>query len=331
MRKLIPVVLIAASGSLLAAQPSQYKFALTVKVGDAEPVSINASLPPGTTHRLQATQALKFDIEVPAPQGPVQATIVKLIDEASGTPFVLATTWIGGPVTLERVSMYTVCGDRVIHLGPAASQPAGCEVLLPMATPDPVFGQCGDCAGPYEGMPASIAARARIAPADEPGEPMVVTGRVLGADGKPRRDIIVYAYHTDAHGIYPEPKTPRSTQSNHHGRLRGWALTDARGRYTFETIRPASYPGTDQPAHIHMHVIERGCGTYFIDELLFTDDPFLTPRMRQELSHGFGGSGITTPERAGAGRTWQVVRDIELGRNIPDYPGCPERALAGTR
>jgi protocatechuate 3,4-dioxygenase beta subunit len=185
---------------------------------------------------------------------------------------------------------------------------------------DAVVGRCADCAGPYEGLPQEISARARIAPASEPGEPLSLTGRVTGADGKPRSGVIVYAYHTNAQGIYPEPKPPRSIASNHHGQLRGWTRTDARGRYTFDTIRPGGYPNGGEPQHIHMHVIEPGCATYFIDEVVFTDDPRLTPEMRQRVAHGLGGSAVITPRRAG--KTWQVVRDIHLGENIPGYPGC---------
>jgi protocatechuate 3,4-dioxygenase beta subunit len=101
--------------------------------------------------------------------------------------------------------------------------------------------------------------------------------------------------------------------------LRGWALTDGNGRYVFETIRPGAYPDRNIPQHIHVHVIERGCATYYIDEILFTDDPLLKPAKMHEEKRG--GSGITTPKRDGSG-TWLVTRDIRLGLNIPDYPGC---------
>jgi len=194
-----------------------------------------------------------------------------------------------------------------------------------MADPDPaVGGPCGDCKGPYEGMPAKFSAVSRIAPIGEPGAPLVVTGRVLGPDGQPRRGIIIYAYHTNAKGIYPLPEPPRSTYSNHHGRLRGWAMSDARGRYTFNTIRPANYPNTTVAQHVHMHVIERGCATYSIDELLFTDDPMfqrMAPEAVSREGPGRGGKGITTPWRDASG-TWHVERDIHLGENIPGYPGC---------
>ena len=69
-----------------------------------------------------------------------------------------------------------------------------------------------------------------------------------------------------------------------------------------------------------MHVIERGCATYYIDDVMFTDDPLRTPVERQTLTTGRGGDGIVTPTRVD-GR-WIATRDITLGLNIPGHPGC---------
>jgi protocatechuate 3,4-dioxygenase beta subunit len=195
-------------------------------------------------------------------------------------------------------------------------------LTLPAAAAEPVVGlPCEGCDAVYEGMPKELPIRGRIAPRGEPGEPMVLTGRVLGPDGRPRADVVVYAYQTDAQGVYPAPAKSLSRWADRHGRLRGWVRSSADGTYTFDTIRPASYPGQKVPQHIHVHVIERGCATYYIDEVIFTDDPFLTAEERQEQP-GRGGSGVTTPRRDTASDAWQVVRDIYLGKGIPGYPGC---------
>lgn len=195
-------------------------------------------------------------------------------------------------------------------------------VTYPAIAHEPVVGlPCENCEAVFVGLPASIPSRARIAPVGEPGEPMVITGRVVGEDGKPRADVIVYGYHTDARGIYRAPTVSLGLWPDRQGVLRGWARTDAQGQYSFETIRPASYPNRTIPAHVHMHVIEPGCATYYIDEILFTDDPLLTAAKRSG-KEGRGGSGITTPTRTGGGNTWRVVRDISLGRAVPGYPHC---------
>ena len=185
---------------------------------------------------------------------------------------------------------------------------------------EPVVGlPCEGCEAVFEGMPQSISARSRIALQGEPGQPMTVTGRVYGNDGKPRVGVVIYAYQTNARGIYPAPARASGQASDRHGSLRGWTRTGADGRYTFDTIRPASYPTRDVPAHIHMHVIEPRCATYYIDDILFTDDPLLTPGERRRQT-GRAGNGIATPTRSN-GR-WQVTRDIQLGKNIPGYPKC---------
>jgi protocatechuate 3,4-dioxygenase beta subunit len=194
-------------------------------------------------------------------------------------------------------------------------------LAIPAAAVEPVVGlPCAGCEAVFEGMPKELTSRTRITPRAEPGEKMELTGRVLGPDGKPRANVIVYIYQTDAAGIYRPPEKSLSRWADRHGRLRGWAASDADGTYAFETIRPASYPGQKVPQHIHMHVIELGCATYYIDEVLFTDDPLLIQR---DGHPDRGGSGITTPRRYSLPGAWHVVRDIHLGKNIPGYPGCP--------
>lgn len=333
MRRFILFALFAGLSAPLLAQTPQFKFTITVQEGDTTPVAINVAVPPGTSHKMQATKNLRLEIEAPATTDRSALSVVRLIDESSSQPVELFTARRAAPVTVEHTLHYTVCSGRVIFQGSSPPRPASCASLPPMAAVDPIIDpDCGDCTGPYEGLPTKLSSRARIAPEDEPGEPLVVTGQVLGADGKPRSGIIVYAYHTDRNGIYPPPNPPRSVASDFHGRLRGWAMSDAQGRYTFETIRPAGYPSSVDPQHIHMHVIEPGCATYFIDELVFSDDPRfkqLPDNYRSNITRGRGGSGVTTPRRVG--KTWQVVRDIHLGKNIPNYRQCTPDSGAGTR
>jgi len=50
----------------------------------------------------------------------------------------------------------------------------------------------------------------------------------------------------------------------------------------------------------------------WIDEVIFDDDPRVTPAYRARLENR-GGSGITHPTRDAAG-TWHVTRDIHLDR-----------------
>ncbi len=184
---------------------------------------------------------------------------------------------------------------------------------------EPVLGACDGCEAVFVGRPAAPPAIARIAPAGEAGEPLQWRGRTLDANGKPVAGIVVYAYQTDASGRYPRDPAQDDAAARRHGRLRGWALSDAQGRFGFDTIRPAGYPGTSVPEHIHVHVIEPGRCTYYIDDVNFRDDPRLKA---SSTSHdGRGGSGVVEAKRDASG-TWQVERDIVLGRNLPDYARC---------
>ena len=183
-----------------------------------------------------------------------------------------------------------------------------------------VGGPCENCEAVFEGMPAQIAARTRIGTAQEPGQAMLVSGRVRDARGRAVAGVVVYAYQTNDKGIYPTRGAPTGAGANRHGLLRAWARTDAQGRYWFDTVRPAGYPGTDIPQHIHMHVIEPGRCTYWIDDILFRDDERLSAQQARQHDRGRGGSGIAMPQRREG--VWQVSRDIELGRNIPGYDGC---------
>ena len=143
-----------------------------------------------------------------------------------------------------------------------------------------------------EQRPASLAATARIAPASEPGTPLVIHGRLLDPDGRaPVPAAIVFAYQTDRGGLYNAPGSPP-----HAWRLRGWAKTDADGRFVFETIRPGRYPGARIPAHVHVTVFAPGGERYHAGELQFADDEFVPPAERAESERG-GEFGRVRPVR----------------------------------
>lgn len=185
----------------------------------------------------------------------------------------------------------------------------------------PIVGlPCEGCEAVFDGLPAQLNSRARIAPKSEPGAPMVVVGRVLDAKGRPRAGVVVYAYQTNSQGVYPQSASVRDPETRRQGTLRAWVRSDAAGRYAFDTIRPGSYPGENVPEHIHMHVIEPGCSTYYIDDVMFADDPKLTRKQRASLVRERGGDGVSAPARKDG--VWYVTRDIHLGRNIPGYRVC---------
>ena len=93
--------------------------------------------------------------------------------------------------------------------------------------------------------------------AGEPlGERIIVSGRVLGSDGRGVRNALIEIWQANAAGRYlhrvdqhPAPLDPNFTGI-------GRCLTDAEGRFEFITIRPGAYPWQNhpnawRPAHIH--------------------------------------------------------------------------------
>jgi protocatechuate 3,4-dioxygenase beta subunit len=137
--------------------------------------------------------------------------------------------------------------------------------------------------------PQRLTSVARIAPENEPGTPLVIAGHVYRADGRtPAAGITVFAYHTDRTGVYDAP-----ANGAHSWRLKGWAITDAAGRFEFRTIRPAPYPGRNVAAHVHLSlegpsVARRSAG------VLFAGDPLLTEAERA-ASRQAGAFGEVVP------------------------------------
>ncbi|MBN8530041.1 MAG: hypothetical protein J0M36_12515 [Caulobacterales bacterium] len=174
---------------------------------------------------------------------------------------------------------------------------------------------CEGCEATTERPAAQLTPSLVLAPVGTPGERMRLTGRVVAADGvTPAADVVIYAHHTNAEGLYAEGSR-ESEWSRRHGRLRGWVRTGADGRYVFDTIKPAPYPDMTMPAHVHLFVLEPGRRPYYVDDVVFDDEHGVDAayRARQELR---GGSGIVRLT-GDAAEGWSAVRDIRLERH-PD-------------
>lgn len=153
---------------------------------------------------------------------------------------------------------------------------------------------------------------------NDKGTKLAVNGVVYKSDGKtPAADVVIYIYHTDQKGYYPA-KGNETGWAKRHGYLRGWMKTNEKGEYKFYTLKPASYPQGQDPAHIHVTIKEPGMNEYWIDEFVFDDDPFLTEAQRAN-NKGRGGDGVLKTTEVEKGFL-KAQRNIILGKNIPNYP-----------
>jgi protocatechuate 3,4-dioxygenase beta subunit len=151
---------------------------------------------------------------------------------------------------------------------------------------------------------------------NEKGPRIVISGIVYKADGiTPAPGVILYVYHTDQSGKYTN-KYNEEGHAGHNGYIKGWVKTNERGEYKFYTLKPAPYPGSRIPAHIHPVIKEPGKNEYWIDEYTFDDDPLLTEEERNK-QHGRGGKGIIRLRQKNG--ILYGERNIILGKGIPNY------------
>ena len=179
--------------------------------------------------------------------------------------------------------------------------------------------------GPFENgeymfidMPKNIKVSDTSPGWNQSGQKLLITGTIFKMDGKtPAPNIIMYYYQTDVNGYYSSSDNKMSKAAR-HGDIRGWVKTDENGKYSIYTVRPAAYPNSAEPAHIHPSIKEPDINNpYYIDEFVFDDDPILTTAKRKNMRNR-GGSGVLRLLEQG---DLQIAEhNIILGLNIPDYP-----------
>ncbi len=184
-----------------------------------------------------------------------------------------------------------------------------------------VGGDCeaGYCELMYLAMPKEMNSVDTSAGWFEQGQKLLVTGTVFQSDGTtPAPGVILYYHQTDNNGYY-SPGDGKPENSTRHGHIRGWVKTGEDGKYWIYTIRPAPYPNENLPAHIHWMIKEPDINNeYWVDDVVFEDDPLLIPYSRKHPFENRSGSGIVTVTTKD---DVQIARhDFVLGLNIPNYP-----------
>jgi len=157
----------------------------------------------------------------------------------------------------ENVSRRSILA-RVLAL-PAALAIAGREARAD--------GACSPTESDFKGPMylAGAPRRTALAGPKEPGERLRIRGTVFGPDcSSPLPRTLLDVWQADARGEYH--------WKDQDYRLRGQILTNERGEYELETIKPGGYGG--RPAHIHFTVSAPGHAP-LTTQLYFKGDPRL--------------------------------------------------------
>jgi len=152
------------------------------------------------------------------------------------------------------------------------------------------------------------------------GERIIVSGRVLDANGRPVPHTLVEIWQANAAGRYPHPRDQHNAPTDPNFTGAGRTLTDEHGRYRFVTIRPGEYPWRNhynawRPAHIHFSIFGPAFATRLVTQMYFPGDPLLEDdpmynsvpdeRARKRLVSSLDWE-TTIPEQA-LGYKWDIV------------------------
>ena len=147
---------------------------------------------------------------------------------------------------------------------------------------------------------------------DEPlGERIIVTGRVLDADGRAVPHTLVEVWQANAAGRYldagddhPAPLDPNFTGA-------GRCITDSAGRYRFVTVKPGAYPWRNhlnawRPAHVHFSLFGPQLPSRLVTQMYFPGDPLMP----------FDPILNSIPDQRGRDL---LVADLDLDETVPEW------------
>jgi protocatechuate 3,4-dioxygenase, beta subunit len=205
--------------------------------------------------------------------------------------------------------------DHFDYVGTRLRAPKEPLVILPATLTEltgPAFGESAvgaddaDLTRQHEGEPV--------------GQRIVVSGRVLGSDGKPLRGQLVEIWQANASGRYRHATDTHDLPLDPNFSGAGRCLTDDDGRYRFVTVKPGAYPWPNhpnawRPNHIHFSLFGRAFTERLVTQMYFPGDPLFPfdpifnsirdEKARERLVCGFD-LELTEPEWA-LGFRWDIV------------------------
>jgi protocatechuate 3,4-dioxygenase beta subunit len=112
------------------------------------------------------------------------------------------------------------------------------------------------------------------------GEKMIVTGRLLDADGKAIRRSLVEIWQANASGRYAHPGDTHDAPHDPNFLGIGRTFTDDDGWYRFVTVKPGAYPWQNhafawRPQHIHFSLLGNAPVQRLVTQMYFPGDPLL--------------------------------------------------------
>jgi protocatechuate 3,4-dioxygenase beta subunit len=183
-------------------------------------------------------------------------------------------------LALPPVAALAASADRLLDAAGAATRLEATPAIADADEPTPALTE-----GPF--FTPSSPLRRSILPAGARGTRLMLTGRVLSTAGRPLARALVDFWQCDAGGVY----------DNDGFRFRGHQFTDARGRYSLQTVVPGLYPGRTK--HIHVKVQARG-------EPVLTTQLFFPGVARNRSDAIFDTHCLV--------RSWRLVRGRRLAR-----------------
>jgi protocatechuate 3,4-dioxygenase beta subunit len=106
------------------------------------------------------------------------------------------------------------------------------------------------------------------------GKVLHLMGRVLNLRGEPIRGTAIEIWQANTFGRYAHPSDTHDAPLDPNFQGYGITVTDAEGRYRFKTVKPGSYPVSEnwiRPPHIHFDVSSRS--NKLITQMYFEGEP----------------------------------------------------------